>query len=135
MILRVPENIGNQDFLAITPPISEELLIQFIAYLNKYVQVQYSTIKLYLCGVRYHYIRHGVVSPLQSKDANVRIYNLLNSVKRNKRTKQINRLPIDISVLSRLVSYLNDGCFGHHDDGLMKSCCTLAHIFGFMRCG
>jgi len=127
------EKMGYRDARSVTPQISEDTLIKFIAYLNTRLDVQYSTIKLYLCGIRHHYIRYGVNTPLQSGVTNVRVYTFLKSVKRNQQSLPTKRLPVDIGLLSQIVSYLNKGCFGFHDDALMKSCFTLA-FFGFLRC-
>jgi len=118
----------------VTPPISEDILIQFIAYLHTFLHIQYSTIKIYLCGIRHHYIRYGLNTPLQSNITNVRIYSFLRSVKRKHHIHPTKRLPVDIEVLSKMISYLDKGCFGRHDDSLIKSCCTLG-FFGFLRCG
>lgn len=116
------------------PRISEETLLSFIAYLHKFDKIQYSTIKLYLCGIRFNYLRYGINSPLDSSVTNVRIYTFLKSVRRSQPQNHPRRLPIDIDMLKRIVEYLDKGCFGNFDDALMKSCCTLA-FFGFLRCG
>ncbi|KAL5004611.1 hypothetical protein ScPMuIL_018067, partial [Solemya velum] len=41
------------------PPISEDILIYFVAHCFQILHIQYSTIKLYLCGLRFHYRRQG----------------------------------------------------------------------------
>ena len=116
------------------PRIAEDTIINFIAYLHKVAKIHYSTIKLYLCGIRFHYLRHGLSSPLSTSVNNARIYTFLKSVKRSQPSSNPKRLPVDIHMLHRIVEYLDKGCFGKFDDTLMKACCTLA-FFGFLRCG
>ena len=134
-----------QEFLAIEvmpggssdepPPVSEDLLVRFISYCHKTLGIRYSSIKLYLCGIRFYYLGEGIASPLETCTKAVRIYTFLKTVKRAHLPPKRVCLPIDINILSRLVEYMSKGCcFGIYDDTLMKAACTLA-FFGFLRCG
>ena len=46
------------------PPVSEKLLMRFATYCHEHKQLRYSTIKLYLCGVRFYYMKHGGINPM-----------------------------------------------------------------------
>ena len=121
---------GAVDAQEITPEISDDILIQFIAYCSQILNIKYSTIKLYLCGIRYHYLRHGRSSPLESSWTSARVYTFLNSVKRNQTNTKRERMPIDINVLKKIVNQVSKS----YTDKLMTAACTLA-FFAFLRCG
>ena len=38
------------------PPISEDILIYFVVQCLKNLKLLHTTIKLYLCGIRFHYV-------------------------------------------------------------------------------
>ncbi|XP_052277466.1 uncharacterized protein LOC127876350 [Dreissena polymorpha] len=116
------------------PPVTNDLLINFIAYCYHFLKLKYQTIKLYLCGIRFFYIRHGKDSPLESKLTNAKVYTFLNSVKRLQNKEKRERLPIDIVLLKKIVQKLKEGCFGLYEDILMSCCCSVA-FFAFLRCG
>ncbi|VDI03028.1 Hypothetical predicted protein [Mytilus galloprovincialis] len=48
------------------PPVSENLLMRFIAYCESNKHLRYSTIKSYLCGIRFFYLLKGGVNPLEN---------------------------------------------------------------------
>ena len=125
---------GAVDAQEITPEISDDILIQFIAYCSQILNIKYSTIKLYLCGIRYHYLRHGRSSPLESSWTSARVYTFLNSVKRNQTNTKRERMPIDINVLKKIVNHLNGKVSKSYTDKLMTAACMLA-FFAFLRCG
>ena len=50
----------------VLPPISEDILIFFIAHSIHFLKLQYSTVKLYLCGIRYRYLLNNSKNPLES---------------------------------------------------------------------
>ena len=118
------------------PAISEALLIYFIAYCYSVLNLKYSTIKLYLCGIRHFYVTKGISCPLYTVSGapNTRIMMFLKSVKRNQSKETKTRLPIDDKVLRQLCCALRKGCFNNHDDALMMACLTVG-FFGFLRCG
>lgn len=118
------------------PVISEEILVYFIAHCYKQLQLRYSTIKLYLCGIRFHYIRAGITSPLANEygQNSARITSFLKAVKRTQSNSKRARYPITSRVLTDICRVLTRGSFGMYVDCLMKAACTLA-FFGFLRCG
>ena len=48
------------------PDISEEILIYFVSHCAHTLQLSYKTIKVYLAGVRNHYVQAGLPNPLLS---------------------------------------------------------------------
>ncbi|XP_063447153.1 uncharacterized protein LOC134726671 [Mytilus trossulus] len=85
------------------PPISEDILIYFIAHCFQILSLQYSTIKLYLCGIRYKYVQGNQNDPLQSAHNTplIRLDYVLNSVKRLQKTKNHIRLPITFEIFGK----------------------------------
>ncbi|XP_076086765.1 uncharacterized protein LOC143057348 [Mytilus galloprovincialis] len=106
------------------PPISEDILIYFIAHCFKILSLQYSTIKLYLCGIRYKYVQ----------DLIMLLDYVLNSVKRLQKTKNHIRLPITFEILEKIVNCLRKGFCSKFTDLMLRTACIVA-FYGFLRCG
>lgn len=118
------------------PPISEDILIYFIAHCFKILSLQYSTIKLYLCGIRYKYVQGNQNDPLQSAHNTplIRLDYVLNSVKRLQKTKNHIRLPITFEILEKIVNCLRKGFCSKFTDLMLRTACIVA-FYGFLRCG
>ena len=118
------------------PPISEEILIYFVAYCFRHLNLQYSTIKLYLCGIRYKYLQSNVQSPFEKPDqSNLKKRALvLKSVKRLQGAMPRIRLPITFDILEKIFYRLRKGVFNNFVDCLIETTCTVA-FFVFLRCG
>lgn len=118
------------------PPISEEILIYFVAYCFRHLNLQYSTIKLYLCGIRYKYLQSNVQSPFEKPDQNnlIKLANILKSVKRLQGAVPRTRLPITFDILEKICYRLRKGVFNSFIDCLIETACIVA-FFGFLRCG
>ncbi|XP_052098932.1 uncharacterized protein LOC127733656 [Mytilus californianus] len=118
------------------PPISEDILIYFIAHCFKILSLQYSTIKLYLCGIRYKYVQGNHNDPLQSANNTplIRLDYVLNSVKRLQKTKNHIRLPITFEILEKIVNCLRKGFCSKFTDLMLRTACIVA-FYGFLRCG
>lgn len=66
---------------SLMPPVSEQLLIQFAAHCHQQLKLHYSTIKLYLCGVRYFFLSSTTTCPVYSGSANLaRLQLVLNGI-------------------------------------------------------
>lgn len=118
------------------PPISEEILIYFIAHCFKNLKLLHTTIKLYLCGIRFHYILNNCPNPLVNTDESSlsRLHMILRAVKRIQgEHKQNQRLPITFQVLGRICNSLRRGVFSTFTDCMLETACTIA-FFGFLRC-
>lgn len=72
--------------------VSEDLLLYFVAHCQSVLKLKYSTIKLYLAGIRFYGINSYGVNPLCDKNGNnlVRLDNMLMGIKKFD-TKPINR--------------------------------------------
>jgi hypothetical protein len=57
--------LNNINFVNTMPPISEDILIYFVAHCSKILNLHYTTIKVYLCGIRYHYLKANCSDPLE----------------------------------------------------------------------
>ena len=118
------------------PEVSEDTFLLYIAYCYKTLNIKHSTIKLYLSGIRFEYIKQGINCPLLLKNdfANSRITTLLNAVKRSQETSTRPRQPITASVLSQICVMLKNGYISPFVDTLLTAV-FITSFFGFLRCG
>lgn len=117
---------------AALPPVSEVILMNFATHCHTNFGLAHSTIKLYICGLRFHYLLSGITSPFSSDM--LRLQLLLRGIKRNDTHPQRPRHPITGDILKTLCSRLQQGLFGQYTDMLMTTVCITA-FFGFLRCG
>ena len=114
--------------------VSENIFLLYIAYCYRTLCIKHSTIRLYLSGIRFEYLKRGVNCPLIRNDfANSRIATLLNAVKRSQKTCTRPRHPITASVLSDMCSLLKNGYISPFVDILLKAM-FITSFFGFLRC-
>jgi hypothetical protein len=118
------------------PPISEDILIYFVAHCLKNLKYLHTTIKLCLCGIRFHYVKSNCEHPFHSAHEStiLRLNMIMRAVTRfqgEHKTKQM--LPITFQVLERICNYLRSGVFSTFTD-CQETVCTVA-CFGFLRCG
>ena len=114
------------------PVISEDIMVKFVLFCANMLLLKWSTIKIYVAGIRFHYIKAGLNQPFQSWD---RLHYMLNAVRRKQgNTESPKRLPITFSVLNQLCAKLKTGVFSPHTDDMLQSVLKLA-FFGFLRCG
>ena len=112
------------------PPISESFLMQFSTYCHQSLNLSYSTIKLYLCGIRYNYLIAGVANPFEGQGNNfLQLQMLLKGIKRNTTSSSRTRLPIDSTILYMLCKHLRKGVFNTFEDVMMET----AYIVAFFR--
>jgi len=118
------------------PPVSEDILIYFIAHCFKVLKLKHTTIKLYLCGIRHVYLKSGCHNPLETTGGNMlpRLTLILNSVKRLQGSHTRTRLPITFPVLNQICQRLRKGVFNEYVDCLIETVCIIA-FFAFLRCG
>jgi hypothetical protein len=118
------------------PPVSEEILVWFAVHCTKTLKLSPSSIKLYLAGIRFHYLGKGHPNPLVDAYGNhyPRLQTILRSMKKLHTTPQTVRLPINAQILTNISMLLHAGIFGPYTDLLMETACTTA-FFGFLRCG
>lgn len=117
------------------PEVSEDIFLLYIAYCYKTLHIKHSTIRLYLSGIRFEYLKRGINCPLIRNDfANSRITTQLNAVKRSQETCTRPRHPITASVLSQMCLLLKNGYISPFVDILLKAV-FVTSFFGFLRCG
>ncbi|CAC5398459.1 unnamed protein product [Mytilus coruscus] len=124
------ENIGN-----VMSNISEDILICFVSYCQSVLGLKYSTIKLYLAGIRHFSIANCSVSPLVDNVGKplLRLQNILNGMKKTENKSVRQKVPITYSVLHQIYQYLQKGIFDPHLDFTMSTAAVVG-FFGFLRC-
>ena len=121
--------LNNVTWLSL-PPISEDILIYFVAHCHSTQQLSHATIKLYLCGVRYQYFACGGPSPFSDATGThvLRLQMILRSVKKASARPGKPRYPITISVLNLICAALDKGVFSPYTDFMLKTVCTTAYF-------
>ena len=114
------------------PKISESVLIAFVTYCQQSLHLRYDTIKLYLAGIKFHYIKSNNVDIFAG---NLQLPYILRAVKKTQSNASRGlRLPITFSILQELCTCLTSGVFSPFLD-LMYSCIFQVAFYGFLRCG
>ena len=114
------------------PKISENVLIAFVTYCQKSLHLRYDTIKLYLSGIKFHYIKSNNVDIFAG---NLQLPYILRAVKKTQPNVSSGlRLPITFQILTELCTCLTTGVFSPFMD-LMYTCIFQVAFYGFLRCG
>ena len=118
------------------PAISEDILIYFVAHCVDTLQLKYSTIKTYLAGTRFAYIKAGFQDPccFPNGQQYLRLRAILKAVKKSQDNTVKPRLPITASILSQCCQSLRSGFLGAYEDLVLETAFCMAY-FGFLRCG
>ena len=112
------------------PDISEDMLIYFITHCHSSLHLKWTTIKLYLAGIRFHYLRAGRHNPLCNAD---RLQCVIRGIKRSQVNISKPRLPIDVNILYKMCNLLRKGVYSPVLDKTLECMCLLA-FFGLLRC-
>lgn len=113
------------------PDISEQIVIRYVAYCQHSLHLRYDSIKLYLAGIRFHYIKRRNCDILKN---NLQLNYILRAVKKTQNNTKGVRLPITFSILSDICFALSTGMLSPFLD-LMYSCVFTTAFYGFLRCG
>jgi hypothetical protein len=118
------------------PVISEQLLMFFVTHCVVNLGLAYSTIKLYLAGIRNLYVTQGLPNPLVNALGQplLQLGQVLRGIKKSQVNNVRPRLPITSDIVQKICNVLHDGMFGSYVDCLLEAVCTIA-FFGFLRCG
>ncbi|XP_033729978.1 uncharacterized protein LOC117319254 [Pecten maximus] len=117
------------------PPVTEQLLVLFVAYCYQVLKLSYTTIKLYMCGIKYMCMQFSNCPEFFYKSqVSPRLTVVLNGVKKVQGCTTKTRLPITADILAQLCAKWKQGFLGEFTDLLMETVCTIA-FFGFLRCG
>ena len=116
--------------------LTEDILIYFVTHCYEYLHLKYSTIKLYLYGVKHQCARLKLANPLLNSNGTQldRLQTILRGIKKLQGTPTKPRLPITFDVLSKLSAAFQQGTFYSSTDHTTDAACTIA-FFGFLRCG
>ena len=112
------------------PNINEDVLIYFVSYCHSRLKLKWTTIKLYLAGIRFYYLQAGYQNPFSAVD---RLQCIIRGIKRSQQAQSKPRLPIDIKIIANMCNLLQKGVFSPHIDKTMECMCLLA-FYGFLRC-
>uniref|UniRef100_A0ABM0MB28 Uncharacterized protein LOC102801901 n=1 Tax=Saccoglossus kowalevskii TaxID=10224 RepID=A0ABM0MB28_SACKO len=117
------------------PRISEDILIYFVTHCATNLHLKYTTIKVYLAGIRNYYILGGYPNPLLTLQGQspLRLNYVLRGILRLQGNETRPRLPITVDILQRLCNLLRQGVFGPYFDLMLESVFLLA-FYGFLRC-
>lgn len=115
------------------PTLTEDLLLSFVAYCFHELKLQYSTIKLYLCGIRHNYLVLTKDNVFETSTL-PRLQAALTGVKRIQGLQSKSKKPITIEILVKLIHRLAIGFIDPYTDLLFIAVMTVA-FFGFLRCG
>lgn len=117
------------------PEVTEDVFILYIAYCFDTLQIKHSTIKLYLSGIRFEYLKTGTNCPLlnSGQAISARIHAFLNAVKRIQGHTKRPRHPITASVLNQMCSVLQNGYVSTFTDSLLEAA-FITSFCGFLRC-
>ena len=97
------------------------------------MHLKWCTVKLYLAGVRFHFIKAGIGKPL---DQCFRLSYILKAVRRRQSLLSSNtaeREPITFTILNKLCQLLSAGAFNNHTDAMLLCAFHLSY-FRFLRC-
>ena len=120
------------DANGLLPSFSENCLTDFVNYCQSVLHLRHDTIKLYLAGIKFHYIKHNNVDILCD---NLQLPYLLKAVKRTQCNVPTGlRLPITFDILVELCDVLSRGFYSQLVD-LMLKCIYTTAFYGFLRCG
>ncbi|XP_033741944.1 uncharacterized protein LOC117328516 [Pecten maximus] len=114
------------------PPINEDLLIPFVTHCQKALLFKFDTIKLYLAGIRFNYIKSNLGDPTANT---LRLTYILRAIKKTQVNTSSKRLPITHVLLSKMCTAITrHGMFEPFID-LMLVCIFKTAFYGFLRCG
>lgn len=126
----------NQNSEGIFDTVTEDILIYFVTHCCNNLKLKYSTIKLYLFGIKYHCTSMGLDNPLVNSHGQplYRLQTILRGLKKQQGTPSKPRLPITFDILSKLCTAFQQGVFDPATNLTMEAACCVA-FFAFLRCG
>lgn len=118
------------------PPLSEDSLIHYATHCHKHLNLKCSTIKLYICGIRYKFLQSGIPNLFSNccSSKMFRLEAIYKGIKKSEVKNTRERLPITYDILLDICSHLQKGIFSVYTDILIETACIIAY-FGFLRCG
>lgn len=114
------------------PPISEDLLINFVTHCQKALHLKFETIKLYLAGIRFHYIKNKMGDPTANT---LRLSYILRAIKKTQINSTLSRLPITCTILAQMCALFKNHIVFNTFFDCMLQCVYKTAFYGFLRCG
>lgn len=118
------------------PPLSEDSLIHYAMHCHEHLNLKCSTIKLYICGIRYKFLQSGIPNLFSNccSSKMFRLEAIYKGIKKSEVKNTRERLPITYDILLDICIHLQKGIFSVYTDILIETACIIAY-FGFLRCG
>jgi len=114
------------------PDITEDTLVSFVTHCQQSLRLRHDTIKLYLSGIRFHYIKSKNQDIFSS---NLQLPYIMRAIKKTQDNISVPaRLPITFSILSDVHNALKRGLVSPFTDLMYSAIFTMA-FYGFLRCG
>lgn len=111
------------------PPVSEILLMRFVAYCDEHKNLKYSTVKLYLCGIRFYYLRFGGFNPIECNGRPmICLKTILTGLKKKVPNVKRIRLPITVNILYRMCKLLRSNIFSNFVCVMLEAACVMAFL-------
>ena len=98
------------------------------------LHLKYGELKVYLNGIRFHYLQLGIKNPLCNSSPNLeRLHAILRAIKSIQGSAVRRRLPI-FDILHNMCKRIRKGLFSPFLNIMLEAALTVA-FFGFLRCG
>jgi hypothetical protein len=124
-----------KDIFGVTDTVRQKTMMAFTAYCADSLCISYTTIKSYLCAIKYFFARSGSPDPLTFTGGQsfTQLQLVLRGVRKVQGSVTNKREPVTIDLLSSMIRVLGRGLYGPYMDSLLTAAFLLA-FFGFLRC-
>lgn len=120
----------------VLPQLSEELMLFFVTHCHVVLRLAFTTIKLYVSGIKFAYMQAGFSNPFHHNDGTpfARLLLICRAIRKVQPPRMPTRLPITSNILEIILSVLGQGVFSPFTDIMLQCACSVA-FYGFLRCG
>ncbi|CAG2254632.1 unnamed protein product [Mytilus edulis] len=118
------------------PPLTEDILMHYATHCHENLKIKCSTIKMYICGLRYIYLQSGVQCLFTDCCSSklLRLETIYRGIKKQEVKSSRKRLPLTYDIIKNMITALHKGIFSPFVTALIEAACVVAY-FGFLRCG
>ncbi|CAG2204821.1 unnamed protein product [Mytilus edulis] len=118
------------------PPLTEDILMHYATHCHENLKIKCSTIKMYICGLRYIYLQSGVQCLFSDCCSSklLRLETIYRGIKKQEVKSSRKRLPLTYDIIRNMITVLHKGIFSPFVTALIEAACVVAY-FGFLRCG
>jgi hypothetical protein len=127
---------GTPDVFKLSDDDRQKAMLAFVTYCVDNLHISYTTVKSYLCAIKYYFSRSGAPDPLSFSGGQPfsQLKLLLRGIRKVQGSPTQAREPVTIELLSSMVKILVKGLYGPYIDTLLIASFLVA-FFGFLRCG